>query len=82
MSHPLAQLDERLQALKDLPYVFVAYLDLEDMSNVSAVMHDHLDLQGEVFRLYQLAVMETVSTFSKFPPPQLAALTGCEVWKG
>lgn len=62
--------------------MFVAYLDLKDMSKVSAVMHDLLELQGEVFHLYQWAVMETVSTFSKFPQPQLAVLTGFELWKG
>lgn len=82
MSCPLALLDERLQVARDLPYVFVACLDPGDMSNISAVMRDQLDLEGEVFHLDQWAGIGAVRIFSKSPKTQLAALTGSEVWKG
>lgn len=49
---------------------------------ISAIMHDQLDLEGEVFRLYQCAGIGVVRIFSKSPKPQLAAMAGCEVWKG
>lgn len=40
MSCPLALLDERLQVSRDLPYVFVSYLDPGYLSNISAVMRE------------------------------------------
>lgn len=82
MSYPLALLDERLHVSRDLPYVSLAYLDPGDVSNISGVMHGQLDLEGEVFQLYQWAGIGAVRIFPKSPKPQLAAMAGSEVWKG
>lgn len=65
VSCPLALLGEWLQAAQYLPYMFLVYSTPGGMSNVSGVIHDDLDLGGELCPLYQWAGRGTVRTISK-----------------